>query len=421
MKKFNNKDDVSIVFCGAAGQGIKTLEELVAKILKKSGFFVFATREYMSRVRGGVNSTSIRISSRNVRAFSENIDYLFPLNDKAIAHLKKWLTSQSTIIGEKNYIEIYPDIPGTKIEIPFLELSKEMGGKVYANIIALGLICNIFKVDKTVAHKLLNETFERKGTTIMKNNIQSVDKGFEIAEQLVNEGKMNEKNSIKPNNKVSNDYIIDGTQAVGLGAIAGGVNYVTFYPMAPSTGVGTFLAQHGREFSIVVDQSEDEISVINKALGASYAGARAFVSTSGGGFSLMSEGVSLAGMSELPIVILVGQRPGPATGMPTRTAQEDLNLVLNAGAGFFPRIILAPSTIEEAFILTQNAFNLTQELQVPVFILTDQYLIDSFYNIRSLDYEKLERNNYINETHENYKRYKFTENGISPKYSLLSL
>ncbi|MEJ2295717.1 MAG: 2-oxoacid:acceptor oxidoreductase subunit alpha, partial [Candidatus Lokiarchaeota archaeon] len=142
---------------------------------------------------------------------------------------------------------------------------------------------------------------------------------------------------------------------------------------------------------------------------------RALVSTSGGGFSLMGEGVSLAGMSELPLVIIVGQRPGPATGMPTRTAQEDLNLVLHAGAGYFPRMIFAPSSIEEAFTLTQNAFNLTQEYQVPVFILTDQYLVDSYYNLNELDYEHLERKHFIVKTEPNYERYKFTDNGLSPR------
>jgi 2-oxoglutarate ferredoxin oxidoreductase subunit alpha len=413
MENLNKKEEVSLVLCGAAGQGIQTVEELLTKVLKKSGFHVFATREYMSRVRGGVNSTSIRISSKKVRAFSEKIDFLFPLNDKAIPHLKKWLTSESIIIGEKGLIDMDPDVPGIKVYVPFLELSKDVGGKVFANIIVLGLICNILNADKNILHNFLEENFKTKGSIVVQNNLQAADKGFEIAMHLIDDGKLNKVKSIKINNALINDYIIDGTQALSLGAIAGGVNYVTFYPMAPSTGVGTFLAQHASEFSIIVDQSEDELSVINKALGASYAGARALVSTSGGGFSLMCEGVSLAGMSELPIVILVGQRPGPATGMPTRTAQEDLNLVLNAGAGYFPRIIFAPGTIEDAFTITQNAFNLTQEFQVPVFILTDQYLVDSYYNIHKIPYENLERKNHIVKTKLNYKRYEFTESGIS--------
>jgi 2-oxoglutarate ferredoxin oxidoreductase subunit alpha len=415
MENITNENDISLVLCGAAGQGIQTVEELLTKTLKRSGFNVFATREYMSRVRGGVNSTSIRISSEKVRAYSEKIDYLFPLNDSAILHLKKNLTSDSLIIGEKDFIEKESNTLGRRIEVPFLEISKDVGGKVYANIVVLGLICNILNADKTILHNLLEKNFESKGTEVVQNNLKAADKGFEKASQLIEEGKLARVKSIKVNEDVVNDYIINGTQAIALGAIAGGVNYVTFYPMAPSTGIGTFLAQQGPEFSIIVDQSEDEISVINKALGASYAGARALVSTSGGGFSLMSEGVSLTGMSELPLVIIVGQRPGPATGMPTRTAQEDLNLVLHAGAGYFPRMIFAPSSIEEAFILTQNAFNLTQEYQVPVFILTDQYLVDSYYNIKTIEYENSKRNNFFIKTERNYERYKFTESGISPR------
>lgn len=415
MESITKKKDVSLVLCGAAGQGIKTVEELLTKTLKKSGYNVFATREYMSRVRGGVNSTSIRISSDRVRAFSERIDFLFPLNDLAVLRLRNNLTSQSIIIGEKEFINIDSDVPGIRIEVPFIEISKDVGGKVYANIVVLGLICNILNADKSILHNLLEENFESKGSEIVRNNLNAADKGFEKAHQLINEGKLKRVKSINVNEDMVNDYIIDGTQAIALGAIAGGVNYVTFYPMAPSTGIGTFLAQQGPDFSIIVDQSEDEISVINKALGASYAGARALVSTSGGGFSLMGEGVSLAGMSELPLVIIVGQRPGPATGMPTRTAQEDLNLVLHAGAGYFPRMIFAPNSIEDAFLLTQNAFNLTQEYQVPVFILTDQYLVDSYYNIKKIEYETLKRKKFIIKTDRDYERYKFAESGISPR------
>jgi 2-oxoglutarate ferredoxin oxidoreductase subunit alpha len=415
MEDLTKKGDITLVLCGAAGQGIKTVEDLLTKTLKRSGFNVFATREYMSRVRGGVNSTSIRISSEKIRAYSQKIDFLFPLNDAAIPHLKSKLTAESVILGENEFLDTDSDTPGIKIEVPFLEMSKDVGGKVYANIIVLGLICNILRADKSILHNLLEENFKSKGSEIIQNNLKAADKGFNKAMELINEGKLSKVKSVQRNDDVIDDYIIDGTQAIALGAIAGGVNYVTFYPMAPSTGIGTFLAQHGPEFSIIVDQSEDEISVINKALGASYAGARALVSTSGGGFSLMGEGVSLTGMSELPLVIIVGQRPGPATGMPTRTAQEDLNLVLHAGAGYFPRIIFAPGSMEEAFMLTQNAFNLTQEYQVPVFILTDQYLVDSYYNINKIDYEHLKRENFIIKTERDYERYKFTENGISPR------
>jgi 2-oxoglutarate ferredoxin oxidoreductase subunit alpha len=414
---YNQKEakDISIVLCGAAGQGIQTVEALMTKTLKKSGYHVFATREYMSRIRGGVNSTTIRVSSKPVRAFIDRIDVLIPLNEEALPHLKERISSETLILGEKRYIESIPVLSQNQVEIPFVELSDDVGGRIYANIIALGVILCMLKAEKSILHELINENFKAKEKEIIDNNHNAANKGYEVIEDLMSSNQITNKFKIEKNLEIKDDYILDGTQAIALGAIAGGCNFACFYPMAPSTGIGTFLAQHALEFGMIVDQTEDEISAINKSLGASYAGARSFVSTSGGGFSLMTEGVSLAGMAEIPIVIVVGQRPGPATGMPTRTCQEDIELVLHAGAGWFPRIIFSPGTIEDAFNLTQNAFNLTQKFHVPVFILTDQYLVDSYYNIHSLDHEMLEIKKHIIKTGVDFERYIFTESGISPR------
>ncbi len=407
--------DYSIVICGAAGQGIETVEHILIQTLKKSGYYVFATREYMSRVRGGENSTSIRVSSKPIRAFKERIDILFPLVKKAYSHLKNRITLDTLLIGEDQFINECKEGGCREIEVPFLELAKELGSKVYSNIISLGVICGLLNAEISVLDELLKDRFRKKGVKVIQNNIKAARMGYDIAIKILNEGTLNRKYPLIKDEKIVNDYILNGRDALALGAIAGGVNYITFYPMAPATEVGTILSQHALEFSMIVDQSEDELSVVNKAIGASYVGARSFVLTSGGGFSLMSEGVSLAGMMELPIIFLVGQRPSPATGMPTRTAQEDLNLVLNAGAGFFPRIVFAPGTIEKAFAIIQNAFNLTQEFQVPIFILADQYIMDSFYNISSLNIEERKINKYFIETKKDYMRYAFTENGISPR------
>jgi len=200
-----------------------------------------------------------------------------------------------------------------------------------------------------------------------------------------------------------------------LGAIAGGCSFISTYPMSPSTGVWIFLTQHSKEFDIITDQSEDEISAINMAIGAWYAGARGMVATSGGGFALMVEGLSLASMIETPVVIHLGQRPGPATGLPTRTEQADLEFVLHAGHGEFPRIILTPGTMEDAFNLSQRAFDLADKYQVPVFILTDQYFLDSYYNLPSLNLSDIRNQSHVVKTNKEYKRYQLTENGISPR------
>jgi 2-oxoglutarate ferredoxin oxidoreductase subunit alpha len=209
--------------------------------------------------------------------------------------------------------------------------------------------------------------------------------------------------------------IMDGSEAVSIGAVAGGCTFIASYPMSPATGVLSFLSKYSKDFGIVAEQAEDEIAAINMAIGASYTGARAMVTTSGGGFALMGEGVSLAGIMELPVVIHLGQRPGPATGMATRTEQADLELALYSGHGEFPRIILAPATVEDGFWLTQRAFNLAEKFQTPVIILTDQYFLNTTYNIPALDTDRIKVDRYLVESKVDYKRYLETESGISPQ------
>jgi 2-oxoglutarate ferredoxin oxidoreductase subunit alpha len=216
-------------------------------------------------------------------------------------------------------------------------------------------------------------------------------------------------------NEIKDEILIDGVEALAMGAIAGGCNFLSFYPMSPSTAVAVLLAEHSKEFGIIVEQAEDEISAMNMGIGAWYAGARGLASTSGGGFALMVEGLSLAGMTESPMVVHIGQRPGPATGLPTRTEQGELLFALHAGHGEFPRVILAPGTIEDCFYLTQKAFNLADRYQVPVFILTDQYLLESHYNISSLDPSRFPLQKHFVETRQGYRRYQLTESGLSPR------
>jgi 2-oxoglutarate ferredoxin oxidoreductase subunit alpha len=259
----------------------------------------------------------------------------------------------------------------------------------------------------------VKQSFSSKAADVAQNNVRAAEAGFRLAEDLAGRAKINF--NLRPDAAVKNHVLLTGGDAVGLGAIAGGCNFVSSYPMSPSTPVLTFLAKNGGDFGIIVEQAEDEIAAMNMAIGAWYAGARAMVTTSGGGFALMVEGLSLAGMLESPMVIHLGQRPGPATGLPTRTEQADIELALYAGHGEFPRILLAPGTIEQAFYLTARAFNLADKYQVPVFVMTDQYLIDSYYNTGGFDLSSVKVGKYIAKTASNYRRYELTENGVSPR------
>lgn len=404
-------DDISIVLCGEAGQGIQTVEKIFTKIVKKAGFNVFSTKEYMSRVRGGSNSTQIRISSKPVSAYVDRIDILIPLSKEALEHVKKRISKKTLIIGEDKYIKNTKT--QNKIEIPITQLAKSIGNIIYSNTIAVGLLSSICGINKTILNKTIEEYFEKKKKELVKNNIKAANKGYETCFEHIKKDKI--KKIISPPNKTNNNIILNGAETISLGAIAGGCNFISSYPMSPSTGVLTFLSKHSEEFNIIAEQAEDEISAINMVLGAWYAGARGMVTTSGGGYALMTEGVSLAGMIESPVVIHLGQRPAPATGLPTRTEQGDLEHSIYSSHGEFPKIIFAPGTLEDGFYLTQKAFNLADKYQVPVYILTDQYFIDSFYDIQKLDIGKIKNTNHFIKTDKDYKRYKITKNGISPR------
>ena len=410
----DNIEGVSIVLCGQAGQGIQTVEHLLTRIFKLAGYNVFATKEYMSRIRGGVNSTQIRIGSGPVQASVSRIDILVPLNKGALQRMEPRISEQTLILADK-------DIIGTEIEqsghrffdLPFTGTASEIGNKIYSNVVATGTIAALFGVELRMASKYVEHFFSAKSGDVVQKNLAALKKGFELGTGLTKSSEIDF--DITGDARVREQVLISGGESVALGAITGGCNFIASYPMSPSTSVLAFLAGHAREFGIVAEQAEDEIAAVNMGLGAWYAGARAMVTTSGGGFALMTEGVSLAGMLESPMVIHLAQRPGPATGLPTRTEQADLELALYAGHGEFPRIIFAPGTIDEAFYLTQRAFNLADKYQVPVLVLTDQYLMDSYYNTNAPDLSKVKNEMHIIRTKKNYQRYAFTKSGVSPR------
>jgi 2-oxoglutarate/2-oxoacid ferredoxin oxidoreductase subunit alpha len=410
MSKYLFQKDVSIVICGEAGQGIQTVESILIQAIKFGGYHVCSSKEYMSRVRGGENSTEIRVSSKRICAYVNRIDILIAISKGAIDHLKDRISNNTIIIGDEEtlkYVE-KEDV----IKIPFLKIARDIGGPIYANVIAAGAISKILNIDKEIFNECLTSMFARKGEKILKGDLKAGDEGYKIGDNILNSSKI--KIEIDKDTQIKDELLLEGTEVFGMGCIAGGCRFMASYPMTPASALQVFIAKYSEEFNIIFEQSEDEISAINMGLGAQYAGARALVATSGSGFALMEEGVGLSRINETPIVIYLGQRPGPAVGLPTRTSQEDLDLALY-GHGETPKIIFAPGKLEDAFYLTQRAFNIADKYQIPVFILSDQYFSDIYYNIPSIDLENIKIENHIIKTNENYKRYELTDNGISPR------
>ena len=300
------------------------------------------------------------------------------------------------------------------LDVPFTTLAVSHGGdKIMANTVAVGAILGMLRMDLGILEGILGDTFRKKGEEVVTANINAARAGREFAVKNCQTCRF------VPADMTKARMLLTSIEAIGLGAISSGCKFYAAYPMTPSTGIMNYLADKAKEYGIVVEQAEDEIAAINMALGASFAGVRAMTGTAGGGFALMVEGLSLAAMTETPVVIALGQRPAPATGLPTRTEQGDLMFAIHAAHGEFPRVVFAPGTPEQAFYLTNKAFDLSEKYQIPVFILFDQYLADAEFTYEGFDLNCFKHSDYrlrgeALQSLKEYKRHAFTESGVSP-------
>jgi len=395
----------NILIGGEAGQGLVTVGEILARSLVRSGYSIVVTQSYQSRIRGGHNTFSIRVGTEEILAPQESIDFLVALNAETVVLHREKLLPQGFIIAD----ETSACDDDTCLKVPFKQLAAER----YANIVALGVTGALLGLNEGIIVQTMDDFFGRKHADLAGENRQAITAAFQWTVSKDLSGR-HLPSILSPRRRL----MMNGNDAIALGALSAGLKFYAFYPMTPSTSIGLSLAARTKKMGVVVEQAEDEIAAINMAIGASFAGAPSMVATSGGGFALMVEGVSLAGMTETPIVIVVAQRPAPATGLPTRTEQADLLFVLHAGHGEFPRAIFAPGTVEECFHLTRRAHTCAERYQSPVFLLTDQFLADSY---RAVFPFQLEGISPIQPGRESvpvslpYKRYAITESGISPR------
>lgn len=406
--------DLSILLSGQAGQGIQTLEHLLLRMFKISGRYIFSYSEFMSRIRGGNNSTSIRVSSERKKAYIERIDIFIPFSEGSMDRFEERISPNTVIIGEAAFIkDNYKNEKYTVIDIPFTEMAEKSGGKKYLNIIVMGLFAALFKIEQDVILDQVQSYFSSAAPEQIDSNKKAASAGFEKGQELLSDRQIIEVPDSVPH--LSQEMLLNGAEAIAFGSMAAGCNFISSYPMSPSTEVLVNFAKHSTELNIAVEQAEDEISAVNMAIASWYAGGRAMVTTSGGGFALMTEGLSLAGAIESPLVVHLGQRPGPATGLPTRTEQGDLLFSLFAGHGEFPRVIYAPGNFTQGSFLAGKSFYIADKYQVPVIILTDQYYIDSYCTIPDMEIDEVQNENIIVETDDSYRRFAITDSGISPR------
>jgi 2-oxoglutarate ferredoxin oxidoreductase subunit alpha len=407
------KKDVTVRFVGSAGDGLVSIGTLFGRILKKHNLNVLGFRSYQSVIRGGYNTYQIRFSQDEVLSVGEEADIIVLLN-KHVAKLHKPVVNEGAmVIYDGEIVDLdefkYPSNI-IKLEIPLASITKEISKlKILKNIVGFGAIIQILGLDETLTKEVIFEQFGRKGEEIVFTNYEALEKGAKYAEEnnwpIIWEKHKYEK---------AQQMLISGNEALALGMLSAGLKFYSGYPMTPATSIVHYLTKHLPKLGMIVKQTEDELAAVGMAIGAAYTGARSATGTSGGGFSLMTELIGMAGIEEIPLVVINSQRAGPSTGMATKTAQADLFQIYGASQGEFPKVIIAPCSPEESFKAGIEALEIAEKYQVVVIILMDLYLSEQIATIRKLD---LKRKNQRFSIEKNPKgkfiRYKITKNGVS--------
>jgi len=403
---------------GQAGQGMNTMSRMIGKTLLRGGFEVFVNHDIMSRIRGGHNFSQIRIGDRPVLCPADDFDILVCLDENTLRLYSG--KPGGLIMFDPGDVEEAPE--GERfVPVPMAKIAGENGGDPrMANSAGTAAVFFLIGMDIEGYIDILGEVFVDKGGDVVEANRKCARAGYEYAAERFADRAVS---AIEPPGGPGGKMLMTGSEAMAMGALGSGLSFFSAYPMSPATPIMEFLAARQGDFGIRVEQTEDEISAINMAIGASFAGSRSMVATSGGGMALMVEGISLAGMTETPVVIIDCQRPAPATGLPTRTEQADLLFAAHGAHGEFPRVIFAPATAEEAFYLTGRALYLAEKYQIPVFVLGDQFMNDASWTVEEFDLGKLQAeragilagDDLKGRGPYSYKRYEINMTGITPR------
>jgi 2-oxoglutarate/2-oxoacid ferredoxin oxidoreductase subunit alpha len=405
-------DNFSTLIGGIAGDGINEAGITVARLFSRLGYHIYMYYDYPSLIRGGHNFSIVRASKQKIAAHMDKIDVLIALNQDTIEKHKGRLKDSSFVIYDADKVKL-DDTKHRGFGLPITSILKEADAPaVMKNTCIIGGYCKVVGIDWSVLEDVLKKHMQKKLELNMLVASQGFDKAVEFCSIDSNKDEIDQKH--RP--------IITGNQAISLGLIKAGLGAYVAYPMTPSSSILDFMAKYGPQFGLKVIHPESEIAVMLMAEGFAYAGVKAAVGTSGGGFCLMTEGLSLAGMAEIPVAVVMAQRTGPSTGLPTYTAQGDLHFVLNAGQGEFTRFIVAPGDAEEAYYWAGVALNLAWKYQVPAFILTDKIVSESSYSF-DIDQagelsgelkEQAQQAPLLWDGHGTYRRYIYTDTGVSP-------
>ncbi|NIS81074.1 MAG: 2-oxoacid:acceptor oxidoreductase subunit alpha [Anaerolineales bacterium] len=417
-------NNMSFRIAGKAGQGVASTGAGFSLALARGGLNLFTMQDYMSRIRGGLNYFQIRIAPYEIYTHTDEVNLLMAMNREAFETYRKEIKPGGGIIYDQDMKVDGAALQDQGIKAfasPIYEIAEEVGGnRLMGNTAAVAVASGITGYSFENIGGVIESNFARKGKQIVEANLRVAELAYDFGRDTYYEGFEYHLEVVDRPSRM----IINGNHAFSLGALASGCRFVSAYPMTPATSIMEWLASRAEEYGVLVKQTEDEIAAMCMAIGANHMGVRAMTVTSGGGFSLMVEALGLAGMTETPVVVVNVQRPGPSTGLATRTEQGDLRFMLHASQGEFPRLILTPGTIEQAFEAGAQAFNLAEKYQTPVIVLYDQFLgvstrlleLDALaFDRVMIDRGALIGAEELDNVEGEYLRYAFTETGISPR------
>ena len=406
---------------GQQGEGIESTGEIFSMAMNRLGYFLYGYRHFSSRIKGGHTNNKITVRATEVRAITDDLDILVAFDQETIDVNYHELTEHGIILADAKFKPAQPeDCKAPLFAVPFTEIATELGTSLMKNMVAIGATASLLNLEDEVFQSVVNEIFGRKGEVVVQKNMEAIAKGHEVMNGLLGE-RVGDWEIVEADGK--HRMFMIGNDAVALGALAAGVRFMAAYPITPASEIMEYLIDKLPEVGGAVIQTEDEIAAATMAIGANYGGVRSFTASAGPGLSLMMEAIGLSGMTEQPLVIVDTQRGGPSTGLPTKQEQSDLMAMLYGTHGEIPKVVIAPSTAEEAFYDTIQAFNIAEELQLPVIILTDLQLALGKQTVEPFDYSKVEirRGKLVDSVEAPevdkayFKRYETTTDGVSPR------
>lgn len=406
--------DINVLIGGAAGQGIQTVGDLLVGVCRRAGLYVFAANDYESRIRGGHSFVQLRICDHPVQASCRPLHLIVAMDAETKRRHRDRLVPGGTMVSDSGDQDADAAGMDGDYAVPITYIAEGAGGTVMANTVAAGACLALLGAPEALFEAALQEQFASADDAVRAKNLTAAQNGYRALGDARSSWAFTWPAATSPK------IVMNGARSLALGALAADCRIGAFYPMSPATGIMQALSELSDTYPLVVEQAEDEISAVNMIIGASLAGARALTATSGGGFCLMTEGLGLAGITETPVVIINSQRPGPATGLPTRTAQGDLLFVINAAQDEFPRFVFAPTTAQDAFDTMIRAFDLSDKYQVPAIILTDHFFNDALCIMEEAFVAPQQITHHVVTDDDledplNYRRFALTQSGISPR------